>query len=149
MISDLETQKQARDDEISRLGNLYMGGETVDKMNLNFVSKENSKTVTKLENQLNYVNKENHKLLEEITDLRIRSSNSQGFFDEHGKLFEEIKSLKQEVVSSEMRLEDSRRLISIYEGKDCENKERIARMVDVSELKRAQDLLVREATAVD
>jgi len=98
-ISELESQKHARDEEINRLTNLYMGGETVDKMNLNYVSKENSKTVTKLENQLNYVNKENHKLIEEITDLRIRSSNAQGFFDEHGKLFEEIKSLKGQIVS--------------------------------------------------
>lgn len=148
-ISELESQKHARDEEINRLTNLYMGGETVDKMNLNYVSKENSKTVTKLENQLNYVNKENHKLIEEITDLRIRSSNAQGFFDEHGKLFEEIKSLKGQIVSEQMKMADAQRLIAIYEQKDSENKEKIARMVDISEFKKAQDLLVREATAVD
>jgi hypothetical protein len=48
-IRNLSSMVDARDKEISRLGNLYIGGETVDKMNLNFVSTENSKTISKLE----------------------------------------------------------------------------------------------------
>jgi len=39
----------SRDREISRLGNLYMGGETQNKENLAFVSNQNAQTIKKLE----------------------------------------------------------------------------------------------------
>ena len=40
---------QTRDREISRLGNLYLGGEKIDTLNLDFVTNQNSKTILKLE----------------------------------------------------------------------------------------------------
>lgn len=48
-IIELEKMVQARDREISRLGNLYIGGEKISALNLEFVSNENSKTILKLE----------------------------------------------------------------------------------------------------
>lgn len=90
---DLESMILQRDNEISRLNNLYTGHEAVSQTA--FYEKENKETIAKLNSQLDYINKENTRLQEVINGLKAKNKSSVGMYQENLKVVNRIEDLKQ------------------------------------------------------
>lgn len=61
-----ESQIEARDNEILRLGDLYVGGQNLEKLNMKYQQETNEKVTKKLSNQVDFLNKENHRMRTEL-----------------------------------------------------------------------------------
>lgn len=85
-----------RDKEISRLNNLFMGADNLDKMHIQFIEKDNAETIAKLNSQLDYINKENNRLHQTISDLRMKNKGNTGMYLENKKVVDKIEVLKKE-----------------------------------------------------
>ena len=94
-IKELETMVNERDKEVSRLNVLYMGADNIDKMNIDFIEKENAETISKLNSQLDYINKENNRLHQTISDLRCKNKGNTGMYYENRKVVDRIEALKK------------------------------------------------------
>lgn len=65
-IKKQESQIEARDNEILRLGDLYQGGQNLEKLNMQYQQDTNEKVTKKLANQIDFLNKENHRMRTEL-----------------------------------------------------------------------------------
>jgi chromosome segregation ATPase len=72
-----------------------MGADNLDKMNIQFIEKENSDTISKLNSQLDYINKENNRLHKTIADLRCKNKGNTGMYYENCKVVDRIENLKK------------------------------------------------------
>lgn len=93
-LKELESMIIERDREIDRLNNLYMGADNLDKMNIEFIEKDNLDTISKLNCQLDYINKENNRLQQTIADLRIKNKGNTGMYYENKKVVDKLDVLK-------------------------------------------------------
>ena len=65
-IQSLEGQVDAREQEIQRLQELYVGGQSLDMMSLRYVKEENENTIAKLNRQLDIINAQNTQMQSEL-----------------------------------------------------------------------------------
>ena len=95
-LKELESMIQERDREISRLNNLYMTTENLDKLNIEFTEKANGETISKLNSQLDYLNKENNRLQRNIDELKVKNKGNTGMYYENRKVWDKLEKLKEE-----------------------------------------------------
>jgi centrosomal protein CEP135 len=117
-IKDLEGMIYQRDTEITRLNNLYMGADNLDKMNIEFIEKENSDTIAKLNSQLDYINKENNRLQQIISDLKCKNKGNTGMYLENKKVVSRIEVLKKENDELRRVFENAQKIIESQNEKE-------------------------------
>lgn len=125
-IRELESMVQQRDKEISRLNNLYMGADNLDKMNIDFIEKDNSETISKLNAQLDYINKENNKLHQVISDLRIKNKGNTGMYYENLKVVDRIEALKKKNDDLRRINENSEKVIETLKERETELSQKLS-----------------------
>jgi hypothetical protein len=119
-IKELELMVIQRDKEISRLNTLYMGADNLDKMNIDFIEKENSETISKLNSQLDYINKENNKLHQQIANLRVKNKGNTGMYHENKKVVDRIEDLKKKYDDLRRIHESSEKVIQVLKDREDE-----------------------------
>lgn len=82
-----------RDQEISRLNNLYTGTETT--VLAAFHEKDNQKTISKLNCQLDFINKENNRLQSIIEGLKAKKKSAPGLYKENKRVASRMEKLKK------------------------------------------------------
>lgn len=85
----METQIEARDNEIVRLGGLYQGGQNLEKLSLQYQQETAEKTVSKLQNQIDFLNRENHRLQTQV-DLFLKDKTIVDHLDQQRKEIDEL-----------------------------------------------------------
>jgi centrosomal protein CEP135 len=125
-IRELESMVQQRDREISRLNNLYMGADNLDKMNIDFIEKDNSETISKLNAQLDYINKENNKLHQVIGDLRIKNKGNAGMYYENRKVVDRIEALKKKNDDLRRINENSEKVIQTLKERETDLSQKLS-----------------------
>ena len=65
-MKKMESQIEARDNEILRLGELYQGGQNLGVLNMKYQQDTNEGIIKKLQNQVDFLNKENHRMRTEL-----------------------------------------------------------------------------------
>lgn len=98
-----------RDKEIQRLSNLYEGGQTLPQLNVDYVSKQNKDTITKLNDQLDFVNRENHRLEGELESAKRSMSEVDGFIKDRKNMSSNLIDLekKNSLLQAELRQMDT------------------------------------------
>lgn len=97
------------DKEIQRLSNLYEGGQTLPQLNVDYVSKQNKDTITKLNDQLDFVNRENHRLEGELESAKRSMSEVDGFIKDRKNMSSNLIDLekKNSLLQAELRQMDT------------------------------------------
>lgn len=119
-IRELESMISERDKEISRLNSLYMGADNIDKMNIEFIEKENRETISKLNAQLDYINKENNRLHHTIADLRCKNKGNTGMYLENKKVVSRIEALKIENDDLRRVYENAQKIIETMKEREID-----------------------------
>lgn len=100
---------ESRDKEIQRLNNLYEGGQTLPQLNVEYVSKTNKDTISKLNDQLDFVNRENHRLETELEQARNSLKEVDGFMKDRKNMSANLVELdqKNKILQQELKQMDT------------------------------------------
>lgn len=100
---------ESRDKEIQRLNNLYEGGQTLPQLNVEYVSKTNKDTISKLNDQLDFVNWENHRLETELEQARNSLKEVDGFMKDRKNMSANLVELdqKNKILQQELKQMDT------------------------------------------